>query len=333
MVECKAATQDEVGLTPLMRAASSGEQATAEELLLKSADVTASDKDGATALHFAAKSGSAPVVELLLRQQAPVSCAPCPAGTPLHWALSAGDMAVIALLLDACPALVHAPDATGRTPLHASVTAGHPDLALFLLERGADPNVLNATGGTPLHLAAAAGALEAVRHLLTFGATLLPDGAGRTPLELAADSSVRKELQRKADGLYDLTEEKRAQKADMFKAQGNKVFQAGEYSKSAKFYTLAIAHSPRTAALFSNRSASYYNLRRLPHALADASHCIALQPEWPKGYFRKGATLVLLDRFADARATFEAGLKRDPKNADLKGALADLDKAVAKRGH
>jgi len=28
-----------------------------------------------------------------------------------------------------------------------------------------------------------------------------------------------------------------------------------------------------------------------------------------------------------------AGLKRDPKNADLKGALADLDKAVAKRGH
>jgi len=35
MVECKAATQDEVGLTPLMRAASSGEQATAEELLLR----------------------------------------------------------------------------------------------------------------------------------------------------------------------------------------------------------------------------------------------------------------------------------------------------------
>eukprot|EP00668_Euglena_longa_P040043 GGOE01052065.1.p1 GENE.GGOE01052065.1~~GGOE01052065.1.p1 ORF type:complete len:206 (+),score=76.20 GGOE01052065.1:148-765(+) len=198
---------------------------------------------------------------------------------------------------------------------------------------GSAPNSQTEDGRTPLHIAVSDNKLEALKHLLTFGAQLLPDREGTTPLQLAEQRGARdavRELQKKQTGGYDLSEEKRVQSMEKFKAQGNKVFEAGECSKSAKFYTLAISFQPHNHVLFSNRSASYYNLRRLYHALADASHCVALKPDWPKGYFRKGATLVLLERFAEAKTVLEQGLRLDPKNNDLRNAMKQLEKAQAK---
>jgi len=52
-------------------------------------------------------------------------------------------------------------------------------------------------------------------------------------------------------------------------------------------------------------------------ALKDASKCIDLNPNWLKGYCRKGSALHSLKRYNEAIASFEAGLKLDFANQML----------------
>jgi tetratricopeptide (TPR) repeat protein len=76
-----------------------------------------------------------------------------------------------------------------------------------------------------------------------------------------------------------------------FREQGNEEYRKGNYLKAAANYTKAIKEEPDEAALYSNRSAALTQINKLPKALADAEECIRLDPEWDKGYFRKGAVL------------------------------------------
>lgn len=59
--------------------------------------------------------------------------------------------------------------------------------------------------------------------------------------------------------------------------------------------------------LCSNRSACYASKERYEEALADANKCVELKPDWAKGYSRKGVALFRLERFEDAKATYEKG--------------------------
>jgi ankyrin repeat protein len=334
LVSCNADLNclDAEGMSPLMLATKSCQLMAMQALCELHVDVNLCNPGGASALHYASAAGDVKILEALVQNKAnPV----CEGGaSPLHWAMKAGDVAPAAFLLDECKVPLDVTDDANCTALHVAAADGNADLALFLLERGSNPNAKSKTGATPLHLAAQHERMEIIKHLLTFGAELSADDAGATPMQIAEQQQKKdiiKELQKKVSGGYDLTEKKRTEDMDRFKAQGNKVFQAGEYSKSSKFYTKAISYCPKNHVLYSNRSASYYNLRRLYAALADATHCIALKPDWPKGYFRKAATLVLLEKYTDAKTVFEAGLKLDPKNADLKNGMRDLDKLMSKK--
>ena len=56
------------------------------------------------------------------------------------------------------------------------------------------------------------------------------------------------------------------------------------------------------------RSAAYLHKKDVDHALADAEECIRLNPDWPKGYVRKGAALHTMNKLDDAIATYEEGV-------------------------
>jgi tetratricopeptide (TPR) repeat protein len=84
-----------------------------------------------------------------------------------------------------------------------------------------------------------------------------------------------------------------------FREQGNDEYRKGNYLKAAANYTKAIKEEPEAAALYSNRSAALVQLNKLPKALADAEECIRLEPEWDKGYFRKGAALEAQDKLEE----------------------------------
>lgn len=60
------------------------------------------------------------------------------------------------------------------------------------------------------------------------------------------------------------------------------------------------------------------------NALQDAEKCLAIKPDWSKGYGRKGAALFGLQRFDEAEKTYTQGLKLEPSNSSLKQGLEDV---------
>jgi stress-induced-phosphoprotein 1 len=113
------------------------------------------------------------------------------------------------------------------------------------------------------------------------------------------------------------------QSADELKALGNAALQAEKFDEAVDFYTRAIEIDPSNHILYSNRSAAFAKVGKYTNSLEDAERTVELKSDWPKGYSRKGAALELLQRFDDAIVTYEAGLKHDPNNEQLKEALTN----------
>jgi stress-induced-phosphoprotein 1 len=100
--------------------------------------------------------------------------------------------------------------------------------------------------------------------------------------------------------------------------------QAGNTSEAIQHYTSAINLDGANHVYFSNRSAAYLQKGDAPNALEDAVACIGLNPEFSKGYSRKGAALHALKRYNDSIAAYEEGLKKFPADAGLNKGLEDV---------
>lgn len=106
-----------------------------------------------------------------------------------------------------------------------------------------------------------------------------------------------------------------AQTSEQWKAKGNDHFGAGKYSLAVDCYTKAIqAHASNPAEgniaiYFSNRSAAFFNLKKLNEALDDATNAIKLDKTYVKAYVRQSTVLTSLGRTRDAlRAILAAKL-------------------------
>eukprot|EP00894_Picocystis_sp_ML_P004952 jgi/Pico_ML_1/55469/g1146.t1 len=113
--------------------------------------------------------------------------------------------------------------------------------------------------------------------------------------------------------------------AEELKAKGNEAFAAKRFDEAVSYFTQAIDVDPMNHVYYSNRSASYASLKQYEKALEDAELCIALAPEWPKAFSRKGAALHGLGRLDEAKEVYQAGLKHDPENALLKEGLKSVE--------
>jgi len=112
--------------------------------------------------------------------------------------------------------------------------------------------------------------------------------------------------------------------ANDFKTAGNVALQAGKISEAIANYTKAINLDGSNHVYYSNRSAAYLKKGEGNNALDDATSCIALNPQFPKGYSRKGAALHALKRYNDSIAAYNEGLEKFPTDAGLKKGLDDV---------
>lgn len=115
----------------------------------------------------------------------------------------------------------------------------------------------------------------------------------------------------------------KAQAAE-FKAKGNAALAASNFEEAVEHYTNAIKLDPTDHVFFSNRSAAYLSKGDAAAALADASECVRVKPDWSKGYGRKGAALHSLGRFDEAVAVYNEGLSVEPTSAALATALDEV---------
>ena len=114
-------------------------------------------------------------------------------------------------------------------------------------------------------------------------------------------------------------------RAEEAKNKGNTLFQQKQYQKAIDHYTTAISISGDQTAYYSNRCAAYQVLQMYHEALVDAETCTKLDPKWVKGWFRLGATLILLGREPEALDAFNQGLKLEPTNADILNKKKEAD--------
>ena len=84
-----------------------------------------------------------------------------------------------------------------------------------------------------------------------------------------------------------------AEEAEQFKAAGNKALQAGNLTEAIENYTKAINCDGTNHVYYSNRSAAYLKKGDGNNALEDAKSTIAINPEFSKGYSRKGGEFML----------------------------------------
>jgi len=65
----------------------------------------------------------------------------------------------------------------------------------------------------------------------------------------------------------------------------------------------------------------------VPEALKDAESCISIQPDYVKGYLRKGNALFFLKEYRRSIEAYQKGLQYDPNNKEI---TQGLQRAIQK---
>jgi stress-induced-phosphoprotein 1 len=132
------------------------------------------------------------------------------------------------------------------------------------------------------------------------------------------DYAVRDQL-KKAERSKKEEEEKayiNPEKAEEHRLAGNALFEKGDFPGAVKEYTEGLRRDPNSKGLYSNRCAAYLKLMEANYALKDAEKCLAIDPNFVKGWARKGNCHHLMKEYHKALDAFEKGLKMDPANKD-----------------
>ena len=136
----------------------------------------------------------------------------------------------------------------------------------------------------------------------------------------------------------DAATQRARRKVEEIKALGDAAFRVADHEKALRHYSSALskatdlaatlkASAPAAAAellaaLYSNRSATHAQLRRLDEALLDGQHALKLRPTWGRAFSRVGYALFALRRYDEAAATYERGVQTEPHSDELRKGLA-----------
>ena len=144
--------KDQLGVTPLIKAAMFNRGSVASLLLKAHADPNTANSQGYTPLHWASLKGYLDIVEMLLQAGAGVDPRSGLGLTPLMQAAMSGHARVCDALI-AKGAGVNEADKRGMTPLHKAVNDGHVAVAELLVAAGADASLGDDRGVTAIAIA------------------------------------------------------------------------------------------------------------------------------------------------------------------------------------
>ncbi|KAK1647807.1 hypothetical protein QYE76_065612 [Lolium multiflorum] len=313
------------------------------------ADVHKGNDTGSPPLHLAAgEEGSCEMVELLLSKGADVDAVHF-GGIALHLAARFGRDDIMKVLLDHHADHTIALGGTGYTVLVLATIMGSLKCVKVLLEAGAD--VDGTCKETPLMIAATHGSTAILKCLVLAGADAnIPDSLGRVPIEIAARSGRREDVEVlfpvtsripsvrdwSVDGIMKHVKSVRPAKKAMLasaKFRAHEAFKKGDYLVAAKIYAEALDLDPGNATMLCNRSLCWLRYGDAKEALKDAQVLRMMRPGCPKACYREGSALMLLKDYKKACGALLDGLKLEPENVEIEDGLREaLESLKVDRG-
>lgn len=180
------------GRTPLLNAASYGDNALVEILIKSGAKVALVNEDGVTPLMYACSyNGDPALIKLLLRSGSAINAVDDSGFNALMYSFYGENPTELVSLLVKEGADVKFRSYDGRTSLHLAASCGLTNLFASLLSAGLSINEIDDQGMTPLMYACQnSESVEAVRMLLSKGADVTPvDESGYTAYDYACENS------------------------------------------------------------------------------------------------------------------------------------------------
>ncbi|KAK3157987.1 hypothetical protein QOZ80_2AG0131300 [Eleusine coracana subsp. coracana] len=294
-------------------------------------DVNAADDKGRTPLVFAVISENAAVVKYLLDHGADPNKADDDRLTPLHSAAGIGDCEMIESLLAKGAYVDPLADECG-TPLHLAVKERQTGAVKTLLDHNADCNktyrIFGVYDMTPLFQAVNVSSVECVKLLVEAGADVTTDCMSTVVLDSAMGNDGSTECLNfllEAGSSRNVNDDEHVAKGKIkqLKSLGRKAIEKNDYFNASAFYTKAMDLDPGDPTLFSNRSLCWLRMGDGKKALQDALECREMRPDWPKAYYRQGASLMLLEDYENASEAFFEGFKLEPENVEIEHALRE----------
>jgi len=115
--------------------------------------------------------------------------------------------------------------------------------------------------------------------------------------------------------------------AEEYKSKGNAAFKEQNWDEAIKNYNKAITLDPSQASFYSNRAACWSSKGNHDSALSDSKRCLDADPDFVKGYSRKGKALFDMSRLDEAEAAYKDGIEKDANNPGCTQGLADVASA------
>ncbi|XP_015089693.1 inactive TPR repeat-containing thioredoxin TTL3-like [Solanum pennellii] len=112
---------------------------------------------------------------------------------------------------------------------------------------------------------------------------------------------------------------------------GNELFKSGRYIEACSAYGEGLSRDSLDPILYCNRAACWYKLKKWEKSLDDCNRALLIRPQYTKALFRKAASNIKLERWADAVRDYEILWQQLPSNEEvaenLSHARAELTKS------
>ena len=121
--------------------------------------------------------------------------------------------------------------------------------------------------------------------------------------------------------------------AEREKLLGNKKISIEDFNGAIEHYNLAIAASPRTPTLYSNRALAYLKLGEFEKSEKDCKVCLKLDPKNVKALLRRAYIRAIQGRLPEALEDYQNVLRLEPNNKQATYEIERMRKlAVATMG-
>ncbi len=114
---------------------------------------------------------------------------------------------------------------------------------------------------------------------------------------------------------------------EKIKNKANEIFKQKKYQEAIEEYTKVLEFDPQNkkfnSIILANRALCYQKLNKNTEALRDSNQSVKLNPNYARGYIKRGNVYMELKMYDDAKADFQKAKEIDPSVSGVEGYLND----------